>query len=93
MTRSASCSASSGLVHAAATFAVDALPVLLLQGVKIADACEAAGVKAFPTWVINGATTEGQLELPALQAALDAAQGAGAAGQEAASVAAAAAGQ
>lgn len=38
-----------------------------LQGVKIADACEAASVKAFPTWVINGNVTEGQLELDQLE--------------------------
>lgn len=42
-----------------------------LQGVKIAPACEAAGVKAFPTWVINGNLTEGQLNLDALEQLLD----------------------
>lgn len=41
-----------------------------LQGVKIAPACEEAGVKAFPTWVINGSVTEGQLDLNALEAML-----------------------
>jgi len=41
------------------------------QGVKIAPACEAASVKAFPTWVINGAATEGQLDLAQLEALLD----------------------
>jgi hypothetical protein len=61
---------------------------VLLQGVKIADACEAAGVKAFPTWVINGAVTEGQVELQQLEAMLAEAQGGAA--QEAAAVAAAA---
>jgi hypothetical protein len=64
--------------------------LFVLQGVKIADACEAAGVKAFPTWVINGATTEGQLELSQLEAMLDEAQGTAAAAQESAAVAAAA---
>jgi hypothetical protein len=63
---------------------------VLLQGVKIADACEAAGVKAFPTWVINGDTTEGQVELQQLEAMLAEAQAQGAAAQEAAAVAAAA---
>lgn len=41
--------------------------MLQLQGVKIADACEAASVKAFPTWVINGKATEGQLDLEQLE--------------------------
>jgi hypothetical protein len=59
--------------------------------VKIADACEAAGVKAFPTWVINGVTTEGQLELDQLEQMLAEAQGQdAAAAQESAAVAAAA---
>jgi hypothetical protein len=42
-----------------------------LQGVKVVDACEAAGVRAFPTWVINGQTVEGELTLEALEAKLD----------------------
>lgn len=46
-------------------------PQTLVQGVKLAPACEAASVKAFPTWVINGATTEGELELQQLEALLD----------------------
>jgi hypothetical protein len=35
------------------------------------DACEAAGVRAFPTWVINGKTVEGELTLEALEAKLE----------------------
>jgi hypothetical protein len=46
-----------------------------LQGVKIAPACEEAGVKAFPTWVINGTLTEGELDLNALEAMLQEGQG------------------
>lgn len=56
---------------------------------KIAPACEAASVKAFPTWVINGSVTEGQLDLNALEALLAAADGSSGS-SEAAAVAAAA---
>lgn len=31
-------------------------------------------MKAFPTWVINGVNTEGQLDLPALEALLEQSQ-------------------
>lgn len=41
------------------------------RGVKIAPACEAAGVKAFPTWVINGKTLEGELSLEMLEGLLE----------------------
>jgi hypothetical protein len=58
------------------------------QGVKIAPACEAAGVKAFPTWVINGNITEGQLDLNGLEALL--AADSSSSSSEAAAVAAAA---
>ena len=34
------------------------------------SACEEAGVRAFPTWVINGRTVEGELSLDALEAEL-----------------------
>jgi len=43
----------------------------VIQGVKIADACEAASVKAFPTWLIGGTATEGQLDLAQLEQLLD----------------------
>lgn len=43
----------------------------LLQGAKVAAACETANVKAFPTWVIGGRNIEGELQLPELQAELD----------------------
>jgi hypothetical protein len=59
--------------------------------VKIAPACEAAGVKAFPTWVIGGTATEGQLELSALQEMLDKSSSTGAADSNTAAPAPAAA--
>lgn len=63
------------------------------QGVKVADACEAVPVKAFPTWVINGSITEGQLDIAALEQMLEQPQqapaGDAAAPQEPAAVAAA----
>ncbi len=40
------------------------------QGVKVVEACEAAGVRAFPTWSINGKVVEGELTLDALEAEL-----------------------
>ena len=40
---------------------------LCLQGTKVIEACDAAGVRAFPTWVINGRVIEGQLTLEALE--------------------------
>ena len=48
------------------------LPILQLhgvhmQGTKIADACQEAGVRAFPTWSINGKTIEGELSLEELE--------------------------
>jgi hypothetical protein len=42
------------------------------QGTPLAPECEAAGVRAFPTWVINGQLVEGQQTLTALAAQLDA---------------------
>jgi hypothetical protein len=45
-------------------------------------------VKAFPTWVVNGAVTEGQLELSALEALLTEAQGGSSSMADAAAVAA-----
>jgi hypothetical protein len=45
---------------------------LPLQGEKVAPACEAAGVRAFPTWVIGGKTIEGELSLEELAAELTA---------------------
>ena len=38
-------------------------------------ACEAAGVRAFPTWVVNGRTVEGELSLDELEAELAAPKG------------------
>ena len=46
-----------------------------LQGAKMVPACEAAGVRAFPTWVVNGRTVEGELSLDALEAELAAPKG------------------
>jgi protein-disulfide isomerase len=43
----------------------------------MAPACDAAGVKAFPTWVINGQKIEGQQSLEALAALLDGASSVG----------------
>jgi hypothetical protein len=42
-----------------------------LQGEKIAEVCETAGVRAFPTWIINGRIVEGDLSLDALEQELD----------------------
>lgn len=47
------------------------LCVRVLQGVKIDDACSAAGVRAFPTWLINGRVLEGEFSLEELGAELD----------------------
>lgn len=58
------------------------------QGVKVAPACEEASVRAFPTWVIGGSVTEGQLDLNALEELLTQAQGSSSS-TEAAAVAAA----
>eukprot|EP00878_Enallax_costatus_P002963 GHUV01003159.1.p1 GENE.GHUV01003159.1~~GHUV01003159.1.p1 ORF type:complete len:370 (+),score=119.68 GHUV01003159.1:213-1322(+) len=67
---------------------VECFPEGWKKGVKIADACEAASVKAFPTWIINGNTTEGQLELEQLEQQLqDAAQPAAATADAEAAVA------
>eukprot|EP00879_Flechtneria_rotunda_P002397 GHRR01002593.1.p1 GENE.GHRR01002593.1~~GHRR01002593.1.p1 ORF type:complete len:397 (+),score=160.38 GHRR01002593.1:469-1659(+) len=52
---------------------VECFPEGWKKGVKIADACEAAMVKAFPTWVIGTQVTEGQLEIAQLEQLLDAA--------------------
>ncbi len=38
----------------------------------LADACEVAGVQAFPTWVINGKVIEGDMSLELLENALNA---------------------
>jgi hypothetical protein len=62
---------------------------VLPQGVKIAPACEEASVRAFPTWVIGGSVTEGQLDLNALEDLLTQAQGSSSSSTEAAAVAAA----
>ncbi|KAF8065431.1 LTO1 [Scenedesmus sp. PABB004] len=51
---------------------VECFPAGWKKGVAIDAACEAASVKAFPTWVINGTSTEGQLELEQLEQMLDA---------------------
>lgn len=44
---------------------------LSLQGLPVDKACSDAGVRAFPTWVINGRNVEGELTLEALQEELD----------------------
>lgn len=36
------------------------------QGTKLLEACDAAGVRAFPTWVINGRSLEGEFTIEAL---------------------------
>ncbi|GAX79665.1 hypothetical protein CEUSTIGMA_g7106.t1 [Chlamydomonas eustigma] len=46
---------------------VECFPTGWRRGERIADVCEAAGVRAFPTWVINGRTVEGDLSLDALE--------------------------
>jgi alkyl hydroperoxide reductase subunit AhpF len=40
--------------------------------VDVAAACKEADIKAFPTWVINGQVTEGELDLEQVAAALEA---------------------
>ena len=37
------------------------------QGVRMVAACEEAGVRAFPTWNVNGRVVEGELSLDALE--------------------------
>jgi len=50
----------------------DSLPCFpfLAQGMPLDPACDAAGVKAFPTWIINGRSYEGELDLDQLADAL-----------------------
>jgi hypothetical protein len=52
------------------------------QGVDVAAACKEADIKAFPTWVINGQITEGELDLEQVAAALEAPPAAAAAVRE-----------
>lgn len=40
------------------------------QGQPIEPVCDAAGVRAFPTWIIGGKTIEGELELEQVEAEL-----------------------
>ena len=40
------------------------------QGTQIAKACDVAGVKSFPSWVINGKLVEGEQEFDQLEALL-----------------------
>ncbi|EFJ41997.1 hypothetical protein VOLCADRAFT_107426 [Volvox carteri f. nagariensis] len=42
---------------------VECFPNGWKRGEKVAPACEAANVRAFPTWVIGGKTLEGELQL------------------------------
>jgi hypothetical protein len=42
----------------------------------MADACEAVGIRAFPTWLINDRLIEGELTLDGLRAELEAPIGA-----------------
>jgi hypothetical protein len=49
------------------------------QGVKLAPACAAIPVRAFPTWVIGAQIIEGEMTLDALDSALDKAAAGGAA--------------
>jgi len=51
---------------------VECFPAGWKKGVKVEAACSAAGVQAFPTWVIGGELVEGEQELTALAARLDA---------------------
>mmetsp|Transcript_15603 Transcript_15603/g.26985 ORF Transcript_15603/g.26985 Transcript_15603/m.26985 type:complete len:349 (-) Transcript_15603:233-1279(-) len=46
---------------------VECFPEGWKQGVKVIEACDAAGVRAFPTWVINGNLVEGEQTFEALQ--------------------------
>ncbi|GFH15452.1 VKc domain-containing protein [Haematococcus lacustris] len=46
---------------------VECYPEGWQRGAQVAPACEAAGVRAFPTWVINGRLLEGELTLDSLE--------------------------
>jgi uncharacterized membrane protein len=50
---------------------VECFPNGWRRGEKIAEVCETAGVRAFPTWIINGRIVEGDLSLDALEQELD----------------------
>jgi hypothetical protein len=52
---------------------VECYPEGWQRGVQIAPACDAAGVQAFPTWVINGRMLEGELTLEQIKEELAAA--------------------
>jgi hypothetical protein len=58
--------------------------------VKLAEACEAASVRAFPTWIINGQVVEGELDLDQVAAQLEASPAATAEGEGGAAAGAAA---
>mmetsp|Transcript_16018 Transcript_16018/g.34607 ORF Transcript_16018/g.34607 Transcript_16018/m.34607 type:complete len:363 (+) Transcript_16018:47-1135(+) len=53
---------------------VECYPSGWQKGIKVDAACEAAGVRAFPTWVINGKLIEGELSLEEVTAELAAAE-------------------
>lgn len=46
-------------------------PCATPQGEKVATVCDAANVRAFPTWVIGGKTIEGELDLDEVERELD----------------------
>lgn len=49
---------------------VECFPDGWKKGIAVAQACQEADVKAFPTWKINGKTIEGEMSFEALEAAL-----------------------
>jgi hypothetical protein len=49
---------------------VECYPEGWQRGAAIAPACDAAGVKAFPSWVIDGKLLEGELSLGELEGEL-----------------------
>ncbi|PNH08009.1 hypothetical protein TSOC_005456 [Tetrabaena socialis] len=62
---------------------VECFPNGWKQGEKPAALCEAANVRAFPTWVIGGKTIEGELSLSEVEVEVARAEAAAAAGLEA----------
>ena len=49
---------------------VECFPNGWKKGVSVIQACEDAGVRAFPTWKINGKTIEGEMTFEAIEEAL-----------------------
>lgn len=50
---------------------VECFPNGWKKGEKVATVCDAANVRAFPTWVIGGKTIEGELDLDEVERELD----------------------